>query len=268
MTLLRWLRASAAAVLLTALAVLLPLPAPTAQAASCSGVWEVVETTVRCTTSYASGLDALRGAGFSIQTLGSGFVCQIDGAPSTCTMNTPYWSYWHATRNADGSWGAWQYATRGASQYVPPAGSADGWSFGNGTPPAGRPPASATTTTTTKATSTTTTTTKAVTTTTTTSAASSTSRAATSTSAAQATGAPTDTPVGTSAAPALVTPSVTSGTATETASRSESAGPTPGVATATPAAAGGSPAGALAAAGVVVLGGAGLGALTWRARRR
>ena len=67
----------------------------------------MVESSVRCSTSYGSGLAALRGAGFDVQLTGGSFVCQIGGKPDTCSMTTPYWSYWHAKRNADGSYGAW-----------------------------------------------------------------------------------------------------------------------------------------------------------------
>ena len=55
-------------------------------------------------------------------------------------MTTPYWSYWHAKRNADGSYGAWGYSSKGAGSYVPAQGDAEGWAFGNGAPPSGRPP--------------------------------------------------------------------------------------------------------------------------------
>jgi len=285
------LRSALAALLLAALAVLLPLPATRAEAASCSGVWVVVESSVQCATSHSTGLDALRSAGFSVETIGTGYVCRIDGSPSTCTMATPYWSYWHATRNADGTWGDWQYAQRGASTYAPPTGSAEGWAFGDGTPPSGTPPASATTSTTTTRTTTTTTTTKPATSSSSTTTSKATTNSSTSqpagssssqpagststqpaggTSSSQPSGSSAPTAVGSSPAPAPapVTPGAVTAGGEITASASGSAGSVPH-ATGTPvAAAGGSPVGVLATAGVVLLGGAGLGAVAWRARRR
>jgi len=123
---------------LALLAVLAPLPAAPAWADTCSGVWVVVESDVRCATSFSTGMDALRSAGFEVQTEGE-FVCRIGGRPDTCTMKAPYWSYWQAERDADGRYGAWQYATTGPAGYHPVAGAAEGWSFGDSKQPAGLP---------------------------------------------------------------------------------------------------------------------------------
>ncbi|WP_432050581.1 hypothetical protein [Verrucosispora sp. NA02020] len=90
---------------------------------------------VRCAPGdQATGLAALKNAGFQIAgTLrwGEGFICRIEGKPSTATekcVDTPpasaYWSYWHAP---DG--GSWTYSDRGVLNRKPPAGSFDGWSF-------------------------------------------------------------------------------------------------------------------------------------------
>lgn len=133
------IRRPLAALLLTILALVTPLSATRAQAASCTGVWVVVESEVRCATSHSTGLDALRAAGFEVQTSGE-FVCRIGGRPDTCTTSVPYWSYWHAERGADGAWGAWQYATVGPAVSHPATGTAEGWSYGDGNPPAGVPP--------------------------------------------------------------------------------------------------------------------------------
>lgn len=121
--------------------------APIPQAATCSGVWVVVGGSVRCATSHGDGLSALRSAGFSPETT-NGMVCRIDGSPATCTAPlTAYWSYWHAKRNTDGTYGAWTYSNKGASQFKPTQGDAEGWAFGDGkTPPSGRPPVSPRTT--------------------------------------------------------------------------------------------------------------------------
>jgi hypothetical protein len=108
------------------------LPAP--QAASCSGVWVVVDygslggTSTSCATSFSTGTAALRGAGFT-PTLDNGMVTKINGIPATVNTQDHYWSYWHATLQADGSYSAWAYSGLGANAYHPTAGSADGWRY-------------------------------------------------------------------------------------------------------------------------------------------
>ena len=116
--------------------------APLPQAGTCSGVWVAVGSSVRCATSYSTGLAALRSAGFSVEST-NGLICRINGSPETCTAGfSAYWSYWHATRRTDGTYGAWTYSNKGAGQYQPTQGDAEGWAFGDGkTPPSGRPPA-------------------------------------------------------------------------------------------------------------------------------
>ncbi|MFY1593562.1 hypothetical protein [Micromonospora sp. WMMD737] len=107
-----------------------------------SGVTVVVDfnelgggTVVRCARGEQStGLAALKNAGFQMTgTLrwGEGFVCRIEGKPSTASekcVDTPpasaYWSYWHAT-----SGGSWTYSDKGVLNRKPPAGSFEGWSF-------------------------------------------------------------------------------------------------------------------------------------------
>lgn len=92
-------------------------------------------TIVRCAPgAQASGLSALKGAGFSItgvQRWGESFICRIEGRPGPseeACVNTPpasaYWSYWHA---ADG--GSWVFSQLGVTARTPPAGSFEGWSF-------------------------------------------------------------------------------------------------------------------------------------------
>lgn len=134
-----------AALALLVWAFLAPLTAAPASAAplpvtTCAGVWVVVGPSVRCATDHSDGLAALRSAGFSVETT-NGLVCRIGGSPAACTANfSAYWSYWHAARNADGSYGPWSYSAKGATQYHPAQGDAEGWAFGDGTTaPSGRP---------------------------------------------------------------------------------------------------------------------------------
>lgn len=120
------------------------------QAASCSGVWVVVDfgilgggSSTRCATSHSTGAAALRSAGFS-PTITEGFVYKISGKPGKPDINKAYWSYWHATRTTDGSYNGWTYSNLGANSYRPSAGNAEGWryqSLNDGkVPPGAAPP--------------------------------------------------------------------------------------------------------------------------------
>lgn len=108
---------------------------------TCSGVWVVVESSLSCATDHETGLMALDSAGHRVEQSGS-MICRIDGSPEQCKVAlTAYWSYWQSHRQADGSYGPWEYATTGAGTYEPAAGDAEGWSFGDGqTPPKLLPP--------------------------------------------------------------------------------------------------------------------------------
>ena len=118
------------------------LGVPTAQAASCDGVWVVVAGQgTKCATSHGTGKAALQSAGFSTKDKSPGFLCQINSSPSSCVISTEaYWSYWQAKKNADGSWGKWTYSNLGYTSTSPAKGSAEGWSFGNGSTPPPAPP--------------------------------------------------------------------------------------------------------------------------------
>lgn len=108
--------------------------APAPQAATCAGVWVVVDygslggTSTSCATSFSTGTAALRGAGFS-PTLDNGMITKINGVPATVNVQDHYWSYWHASLQADGSYSGWTYSSLGANAYHPVAGSADGWRY-------------------------------------------------------------------------------------------------------------------------------------------
>ncbi|GAA0338993.1 hypothetical protein GCM10009529_17010 [Micropruina glycogenica] len=119
------------------------------QAASCAGVWVVVDfgslggISTKCATSYGTGLAALKSAGFS-PTVDDGFVYKIAGKPSKPDINKAYWSYWHATKNDDGSYSSWSYSNVGAASYKPTKGNAEGWRYvllsDPKTPPQAKPP--------------------------------------------------------------------------------------------------------------------------------
>lgn len=108
------------------------LPASTT---SCTGVWVVVDRgngqeTVRCAKKYATGLAALKSAGFSVGATG-GFVTRVHGFPRTIdTTYSKYWGYWHASPNADGTWGEWESYMVGASDSTPQQGDVEGWYYG------------------------------------------------------------------------------------------------------------------------------------------
>jgi hypothetical protein len=105
--------------------------------------------TVRCAPGPAgagySGLDALKGAGFSVtgtQRYGSAFVCRIQGRPTAteplaipgnpryreqCVDTPPqtaFWSYWSAPNG-----GSWTYNTSGAASHDAISGGFEGWAF-------------------------------------------------------------------------------------------------------------------------------------------
>jgi hypothetical protein len=113
-----------------------PLPA---SVTSCSGVWVVVDrgnsdVAVRCATKHATGIEALKSAGFAVGSTTSSygaFVERINGFPETLDATyANYWGYWHASPKADGTWGAWQSYAVGASQSAPITGDVEGWSYG------------------------------------------------------------------------------------------------------------------------------------------
>jgi hypothetical protein len=226
------------------------------QAATCSGVWVVVDfgtlggVSTRCATSYSSGAAALSSAGFAIGRK-SGMICTIESLPNPCAITTSaYWSYWHAKKRSDGSYGGWTYSNLGADAYNPVKGDAEGWRFGNGKSAPGAAPPRATTpspkptvsrTTTKAAPKPASTPTRATTRPKVTTKASSKPSAT-----VKKTPTPTPTP-----SPVTRTSEVPVAAATETAPTSTTATPEPG----SP----GSPVGALATIGVLVAGGAGLG---------
>lgn len=105
------------------------------------------ETYVRCFPSAApaTGLDALKGAGFQIEGVrrwGESFICRIENRPSAVEtipieandhyreqcLDTPpatgYWSYWHAGNNCTWSYSQWGVKNR---TFIP--GGFEGWSF-------------------------------------------------------------------------------------------------------------------------------------------
>lgn len=102
---------------------------------------------VRCYpgTAPATGLEALKGAGFQVSGVrrwGEAFICRIEGRPSstetlaltgnpsyreTCIDTPPalaYWSYWHAGNNC-----RWQYSQWGVKNRTVTQGGFEGWSF-------------------------------------------------------------------------------------------------------------------------------------------
>lgn len=141
----------AATLALAATGLCLPAAAAPEQAdRSCPGVWVVVaDQAARCASEHATGKAALQSAGFAARDQSPNFLCQIDGAPATCTASTSaYWSYWQAAVNDDGTWGEWVYAQTGYAQSAPRAGDAEGWVFGDGkqappSPPTGTASATA-----------------------------------------------------------------------------------------------------------------------------
>lgn len=122
--------------------------------ATCTGVWVIVDggslaggaSATQCATTFDTGTDALRSAGFEVRR-SNGMICAIDGLPASCLVSTQaYWSYWQAGRTADGGYGPWVYAQLGPDSYEPKQGDAEGWAFGAGDPPQTQPPAASSST--------------------------------------------------------------------------------------------------------------------------
>ncbi|WP_300083633.1 hypothetical protein [Propioniciclava sp.] len=130
------------AALAAATIVMLGSAAPaTATAAACDGVWVVVQpdqkdagtATARCAAEHATGLAALKSAGFSAEVSGT-MLNRIDGLPKDADFNTNggyYWSYWSAPVAADGSIGTWAYYQVGPDTSKPETGKAEGWLLTN-----------------------------------------------------------------------------------------------------------------------------------------
>ena len=181
-----------------------------AQTSSCAGVWVVVDygalggTSTACAGSYSTGMVAVRSAGFAV-VLDAGMVVKINGLPQVANIQQNYWSYWHATRAADGSYSAWSYSSVGPSAHHPTPGEAEGWRYapvGGGYVAPGVAPPKQTATTQAPATTAAATTKQTTTTTTraaTTAVGQTTARAASATTAPESVPASsqTETPVGT-----------------------------------------------------------------------
>jgi hypothetical protein len=110
-------------------------PAAAQDYSACNGVQVIVDygslgggVQSGCATSFSTGTAALRSAGLT-PALDNGMVTQIRTKPATSDINKAYWSYWHATRNADGSYSSWSYSNLGATSYHPTKGNAEGWHF-------------------------------------------------------------------------------------------------------------------------------------------
>ncbi len=83
----------------------------------------------------ASGEGATTAAGFALAHNASGLICRVASYPADCPASPPfdaYWSFWHSTQRADGSYTGWVFARVGAAAWDPPAGSVQGWRFGGG----------------------------------------------------------------------------------------------------------------------------------------
>jgi hypothetical protein len=258
-----------------------PLP----QAATCTGVWVVVDfgslggVSTKCATSFDTGTKALKSAGFSV-TIDDGFVYKIGGKPSKPDINKAYWSYWHATKKADGSYSDWNYSNLGGNGYHPTKGNAEGWryqSLSEGKVPPGvappKPDTSTPTPTPTKTSSKPTTkptatksATKSPTRTPSPTATrtSATAKASASTSATRTATSTSSTPTVSPTSSAIATPTDSPAPVGELTAAAEEVTATPDPAPDS----GGSPVGAIVAGAAVVVAGAGLGGWWWLKGRK
>ena len=256
-----------AATLMATLALSVAVPAATqtpAQAATCAGVWVVVDygslggTSTRCATSYDTGTAALKSAGFSPNVDG-GMIVKISGKPSNPDINKAYWSYWHATSQTDGGYSGWSYSNLGAGSSHPTKGNAEGWRYQDlsdgkvapgASPPKDDPTPTPTPTSTKPTPKPTHTATKKPTPKPSATASASTSASAKPSASAKATQKASATPTASPTAAPVPTP-----TGTDPATAEAEAQVTP----AQPLSDNGSPVGAIAVGALVVAGGAGVG---------
>ena len=112
-----------------------PAPAVARDFQECNGVWVVIDygsigqpTRTACATDFGTGTAALKSAGVAV-TISDGFVYKLDAEPAKPDINKAYWSYWHATVKADGTYSDWAYSQLGSGEYHPTKGNAEGWHY-------------------------------------------------------------------------------------------------------------------------------------------
>lgn len=120
--------------LLAPLAMVGATPAVAESVKVCSGVWVIVDfgelggISTQCATKFDTGTAALKSAGFT-PTLENSMLVKLDGKPTKPDIYKSYWSYWQATRADDGSYSEWKYSDLGANSYHPTKGNAEGWRY-------------------------------------------------------------------------------------------------------------------------------------------
>lgn len=112
---------------------------------SADGIWVIVEDdegvfATGCAKEPTNGVAALKQIRVAVNQTNDGWqsVCEISGRPAgMCNKNNgfnqqtgEYWTYWHGT-TVNGSI-SWKLSDVMASNYVPPAGTIEGWRWGDG----------------------------------------------------------------------------------------------------------------------------------------
>lgn len=122
-------------------------PASAAVCPAGTGVTVVVGSGTSCDTDGGgTAKDNFGDAGHTLTYVDRqpGFVCRVDGAPSSATcVDTPAGSYW-ALWWSDGTSGSWTYSDRGVGTLKVPQGGYVGFVYGNGKTPPGVAPISRT----------------------------------------------------------------------------------------------------------------------------
>lgn len=125
-----------AVVLLVMFGSMLPAVADAATSSDCVGVVVdrgngTVRTACVAYTGNLTGQQVLQEAGVKLSFDSSGFICQLDGYPTTCKSDlSHYWSYYH--RAAGAAVSAWTYSKQGAADYRVQPGETEGWRYVNG----------------------------------------------------------------------------------------------------------------------------------------
>lgn len=133
--------------LLTGLVSPMRAAAETLDANACAesqGVWVIVDDgqqviAAGCAHDPKDGIDALTQIGVAVQQTNDNWqtICELSGVPEeSCekyngfnSETGEFWSYWHRP-TVDGEWA---FSELMANNYVPPAGSVEGWRWGDGT---------------------------------------------------------------------------------------------------------------------------------------
>jgi len=89
-----------------------------------------------CATEFATGMEALASAGFTVDD--PAFIKVINGTRADYVKDGKWWTYWHR-HIVDGAWDEWEFSQLGGASYEPQPGSVEGWSVSPASGPSAQP---------------------------------------------------------------------------------------------------------------------------------